>query len=143
MERVRDADTGVDRANAPDFALGASIFSRDITNARSLAARIKTGFVLINDLIVPTADPRLPFGGIKASGFGTTRGNEGLLEMSFPHVIAVRRSDQHPHFDEPGPEDTSLFTAYIRAAHGRNRFGALRELLRALIAKARNRRPHP
>ena len=140
IERVRDDTAAVYRANDADFALGASIFSRDLTRARTLAAQIKTGFVLINDLIVPTADPRMPFGGVKASGFGTTRGEEGLLEMTFPHVVALRRGRAHPHFDEPDPGDAHLFSAYIRAAHGRRRFAAIREFLNALIDKAKSRK---
>src|SRR6476469_9711368 len=117
------------RSNAADFALGASIFSRDIARARSLAARIKTGFVLINDLIAPTADSRLPFGGVQASGFGTTRGEEGLLEMTFPHVVALRRGNSHPHFAQSEPGDAKFFSSYIRAVHGRSRtrFRALRD----------------
>ena len=140
IERVRDDTAAVYRMNDADFALGASIFSRDIDRARALAAQIKTGFVLINDLIVPTADPRMPFGGVKASGFGTTRGEEGLLEMTFPHVVALRRGRAHPHFDEPDPGDAHLFSAYIRAAHGRRRFAAIREFLSALIDKAKSRK---
>jgi hypothetical protein len=107
-----------------------------------LAARIKTGFVLINDLIVPTADPRMPFGGVKASGFGSTRGNEGLLEMTFPHVVAIRRGNSHRHFDEGSADDARLFSSYIRATHGpgRERLGAIRDLVRALIAKAKSRK---
>ena len=139
IERVRDEAAAMQRANAADFALGASVFSRDVANARALATQIKTGFVLINDLIVPTADPRMPFGGVKASGFGTTRGDEGLLEMTFPHVVAIRRGRSHPHFDEPGENDTRLFSAYIRAAHGRSRLTAICELLRALIDKTKSR----
>lgn len=141
LERVCDETAVLDRANAGDYGLGASIFSRDVAKARRLAACIHTGFVLINDLIVPTADPRMPFGGVKASGFGTTRGDEGLLEMTFPHVVAVRRGRMHPHFAEPAPDDAHLFTAYIRAVHGRKRFSALRTLLRALMAKAKSRTP--
>ncbi len=137
IERVRDDTAAVLRANAADFALGASIFSRDIAKARALAAQIKTGFVLINDLIVPTADPRMPFGGVRASGFGTTRGDEGLLEMTHPHVVAIRRGRLHPHFDEPAPDDAHLFTAYIRAAHGRSRLAAIPAFLRALIANSK------
>ena len=137
---VRDDAEAVARVNAADFALGASIFSRDVGKAHTLAARIKTGFVLINDLIVPTADPRMPFGGVKASGFGTTRGDEGLLEMTFPHVVAERHGRAHPHFDEPAPGDARLFAAYIRAAHGRRRFAAIRDLLGALIAKIKTRK---
>jgi acyl-CoA reductase-like NAD-dependent aldehyde dehydrogenase len=142
IERVRDEAAAARRANATDFALGASIFSRDIARARSLAARIKTGFVLINDLIAPTADPRLPFGGVKASGFGTTRGDEGLLAMTFPHVVAVRRGTSHPHFDETVPEDAKLFSSYIRAAHGRRRkrFSAIRDFIGALPGKIKNRK---
>lgn len=141
IERVRDDAAALQRANAADSALGASIFSRNIAKARTLAAQIKTGFVLINDLIVPTADPRMPFGGVKASGFGTTRGDEGLREMTFPHVVAIRSGRLHPHFDEPAPDDARLFTAYIRAAHGRHRFAAIRKLLRALIDKTKIRKP--
>ena len=143
IERVHDEEAAVHRANDADFALGASIFSRDVARARTLAARIKTGFVLINDLIAPTADPRMPFGGVKASGFGTTRGDEGLLEMTFPHVIAVRHGRAHPHFDEPASGDAQLFSAYIRAAHGTRRFAALRDLFRALIAKFKTRKTRP
>ena len=140
---VRDDAAAVQLANDADFALGASIFSRDIVKARTLAAQIKTGFVLINDLIVPTADPRMPFGGVKASGFGTTRGDEGLIEMTFPHVVAIRHGRSHPHFDEPAPGDAQLFSAYIRAAHGRRRFAAIRDLLGALIAKIKTRKTRP
>ena len=140
IERVRDEAAAVQCANSADFALGATIFSRDIAKARALAAQLKTGFVLVNDLIVPTADPRMPFGGVKASGFGSTRGDEGLLEMTFPHVVAIRRGRAHQHFDEPAADDAQLFSAYIRAAHGRSRLAAIRELISALIAKAKSRK---
>ena len=135
LDTFRDEEDALDYIHSASFALGASIFSRDITRARTLAARIKTGFVLINDLIVPSADPRMPFGGVKASGFGSTRGNEGLLEMTFPHVVAVSRGNSHRHFDEIGADDARLFSSYIRAAHGRGRerFGAIVDLVRELI----------
>ena len=85
----------------------------------------------------------MPFGGVKTSGFGTTRGDEGLLEMTFPHVIAVRHGRAHPHFDEPASGDAQLFSAYIRAAHGTRRFTAFRDLFRALIAKFKTRKTRP
>jgi len=142
-ESVRDDAEAVACVNAAAFALGASIFSRDIAKASALAAQIKTGFVLINDLIVPTADPRMPFGGVKASGFGSTRGDEGLLEMTFPHVVAIRHGRSRPHFDDPAQDDAQFVSAYIRAAHGRSRFAAIRTLLGALIAKIKNRKTRP
>ncbi len=140
IERVQDEAEAVALINSADFALGACIFSRDIAKARALAGRIGTGFVLINDLIVPTADPRMPFGGKRASGFGATRGDEGLLEVTFPHVVAIRRGRFHAHFDEPAANDGRLFSAYIRAAHGSHRFAAMRELLRALADRVTSRK---
>jgi hypothetical protein len=129
-------------ASAAPFGLGVSIFSRDIAKACALAARIKSGFVLINDLIVPTADPRMPFGGVKASGFGVTRGEEGLLEMTFPHVVAVRRGKWRPHFDELGADAAQLFSSYLLAVHGKGgrRLGALRELVSVSISNSRYRK---
>lgn len=122
------------------YALGATIFSRNGAAARALASRVRAGFVIINDLIVPTADPRLPFGGRGRSGFGTTRGKEGLLEMTVPKVISVRRSRSHLHLDQPQAGDTALFAAYIRATHGhgwRKRFSAIAEICRSI--RRRNR----
>ncbi|RYD37243.1 MAG: aldehyde dehydrogenase family protein, partial [Verrucomicrobiaceae bacterium] len=135
VQTVRDADAAVALVNAADFALGAAIFSRDPASAHRVASRLRTGFVTINDLIVPTADPRMPFGGVKASGFGTTRGAEGLLEMTFPHVIAVRRGNMHQHFDEPSVGDAAFFSAWMRAVHGRHRVRALPGLFRAILTK--------
>ncbi len=115
------------------FGLGASIFSADEKAARALARQLPTGFVTINDLIAPTADPRFPFGGIRASGFGTTRGAEGLREMTFSHVVAVRHGSWLPHLDAPREGDEQIFAAYGRLAHGRvrDRLRALRAFLRA------------
>ena len=139
LRRFSGAEEARQLASTP-MALGASIFSRDVAAAEALAAEFQTGFVTINDLIAPTADPRMPFGGVKASGFGTTRGAEGLLEMTFPHVVATRRGRARPHFDEPGADDAQLFTAYIGAAHGAGfgpRLASLRALWGALLRKAR------
>lgn len=139
-EKIAGDEAAVAAASAGDFGLGASIFSRDVERAHVLASRLKTGFVLINDLIVPTADPRMPFGGVKASGFGSTRGEEGLREMTFPHVVVIRRGNFHQHFDEPSADDAPLFTAYLRAAHGRHRFAAIRDFISALIDKSKSRK---
>ncbi|MEP6821441.1 MAG: aldehyde dehydrogenase family protein [Chthoniobacterales bacterium] len=140
MESVPSETIALEVANASEFALGASIFSRDVAKAQAAAQRIKTGFVLINDLIAPTADPRMPFGGVKASGFGTTRGEEGLLELTFPHVVAVRRRGRHPHLEEPGANDAQLFSSYLQAVHGEGlqRFGAARSLMRALLDRIKS-----
>ncbi|NHN89516.1 aldehyde dehydrogenase family protein [Acetobacter sp. LMG 1627] len=72
------------------YALGASIFGPE-EDARLLARRLPVGSICINDLIIPTADPRLPFAGAHSSGYGTTRGPEGLLAVTRPVVTSSRR----------------------------------------------------
>ncbi len=129
---VRDDADALELANLNEHGLGASIFSSDEKAAQALAAQLRTGFVTINDLIVPTADPRFPFGGVGASGFGITRGAEGLLEMTYAHVVATRRTKFLPHLEEPQEQDAELFETYLTLAHGRGwraRWSALRRLV--------------
>jgi aldehyde dehydrogenase (NAD+) len=125
--------------NESDYGLGASIFARDLKAARRLARRLRTGFVTINDIIVPTADPRVPFGGTKASGFGTTRGVEGLLEMTFPHVVATRRDKRAWHYDPVTPADRNLLSGLVTALHGRTkqRVIAIGIIIKAVMARVR------
>ncbi len=121
-----------------DFGLGASIFSRDEQRAAALGKRMQTGFVTINDLIVPTADPRMPFGGLRKSGFGVTRGAEGLREMTHPHVVATRRGKTRAHFQPLIDSDAELVSSYIAAAHSEKfatRWRAARRVLRLLMSR--------
>ena len=131
---VADDHEAVLRLNRCPFALGASIFTRDESVAPELAARINAGTVSVNDLIVPTADPRLPFGGCKRSGFGATRGAEGLLELTRPKVVTLTRGAFRPAFDPPQPGDADLIGYYLRVAHGR----CFQTRLRSLISLIRN-----
>ncbi len=94
------------------YALGASIFGPE-AEARDLARRIPAGSVCINDLIMPTADPRLPFGGRGHSGFGVTRGAEGLLEMTVVKTVSLRRGAFRPHLAATGPGDAARYAALI------------------------------
>lgn len=139
IESVKDDATAVARANASPYGLGASIFSSNIGRAQRLAMQLRTGVVLINDMIVPTADPCLPFGGIKASGYGVTRGVEGLLEMTAPHVVITRRRNLR-HLQGIRAEDASFFAGYLRAVHGRGGLTGIFELLGFLAENWRKRR---
>lgn len=138
-----DAEALALAARCP-YALGASVFGSEPA-ARRLAERVRAGVVVINDLIVPTADPRLPFGGRGASGFGVTRGPEGLLELTVPKSIVVRRGRIRRHYDPPSPAQARLLSAWLRAAHGGSIGGRLRavvDLVRAGRALAsRNETP--
>jgi len=127
---VGDDAEAVTRANDCPYALGASVFSRDESAARAVADALNAGVVTINDLIVPTADARMPFGGRKRSGFGVTRGPEGLIELTTPKVVTISRSKFRPALEPPHPKDEAMFQAYLELTHGRG-FG---RRLRALIA---------
>ena len=98
------------------YALSASNFG-PIEDALRLVRFVSAGFVSINDLIVPTADPRLPFGGRGESGFGVTRGNEGLLEMTFPKVVSTRLGSWLPHAKLPEPSDEELLDGLLQFSH--------------------------
>ena len=138
---VANDDEAVTRANDCSFALGASVFTRDQTAARQLAARLNAGVVSINDLIVPTADAQVPFGGRRRSGFGVTRGAEGLLELTAPKVVTVSRSKFRPAFDPPHPKDEAMFQAYLQLTHGRSlcqRARALLALLKSLSGRTKH-----
>jgi acyl-CoA reductase-like NAD-dependent aldehyde dehydrogenase len=138
---VADDHEALLRANDCPFALAASIFTRDETTGRALAGRINAGVVTINDLILPTADARLPFGGQKRSGFGVTRGAEGLLDLTRPKVVTLSRSRFRPAFEAPRAGDEALFEAYVNLTQGRgfrSRCRSLLSLIRTLLARSKS-----
>lgn len=77
--RVKDADEAIRLANDSAFGLGASIWSRDIAGAQKLARRVESGQVFINAMVA--SDPRLPFGGVKRSGYGRELSGFGIREL--------------------------------------------------------------
>jgi len=115
---VADDLEAVTRANDCPFGLTASIFSDDESATRSLASQIHVGVVTINDLFVPTADARLPFGGRGRSGFGVTRGAEGLLELTTPKVVTVSRGRFRPALEPAQAGDENIFQSYLQFSHG-------------------------
>jgi acyl-CoA reductase-like NAD-dependent aldehyde dehydrogenase len=140
---VADEEEAFRLADEGPFGLGASIFGEPL-RAQALAGRIRAGGVVVNDLIAPTADPRLPFGGRGQSGFGVTRGAEGLLEMTTPKVVSLAAAGPRLHY-VPLDQDDDLGTAvaYLKAAHGRTlgeRVAALPRLAGGLARWARRRR---
>jgi acyl-CoA reductase-like NAD-dependent aldehyde dehydrogenase len=72
-------------ANITDFGLSAAVWSRDLVKARRVAGEIESGMVFVNDFT--RTDPRAPFGGFKASGYGRELGASGALELTNPKVI--------------------------------------------------------
>jgi len=79
MIRAKDEADAIRLANESPFGLGASLWTRDRGRAERLAARIEAGAVFVNGLV--KSDPRLPFGGIKRSGYGRELSEYGIREF--------------------------------------------------------------
>jgi succinate-semialdehyde dehydrogenase/glutarate-semialdehyde dehydrogenase len=74
--RVADLDEAIERANASQFGLGSSVWTRDLHRAREAAARIEAGYTWINSRT--KVYDELPFGGWKSSGYGKEHGEEAF-----------------------------------------------------------------
>ncbi|MCB1390397.1 MAG: aldehyde dehydrogenase family protein [Rhodobacteraceae bacterium] len=85
-----DADiaTLANAANATEYGLSASVWTRDLANAHRLARRIRSGTVKIN--AGPALDSALPFGGMKHSGWGRENGREGVLAFTELKTVAMK-----------------------------------------------------
>jgi succinate-semialdehyde dehydrogenase/glutarate-semialdehyde dehydrogenase len=77
--RARNADEAVELANQSRYGLGASIWTSDPARAEALAVEIEAGSVFVNGIV--KSDPRLPFGGIKSSGYGRELADVGIREF--------------------------------------------------------------
>lgn len=122
---VDNADEALEFSSRNYYSLGATIFG-DPTLAAQFARRVSAGVIVINDLIVPTADPRVPFGGRKLSGFGTTRGEEGLLEFTAVKAVVTQKAERLRHLEPQPVNADELFLAFLSASH---RSGRRRRLL--------------
>jgi succinate-semialdehyde dehydrogenase/glutarate-semialdehyde dehydrogenase len=90
--RVADADEAVEVANDSDFGLGASVWTNDLERGKEIAARVESGMVFVNSIVF--SDARLPFGGMKRSGYGRELGDYGIRE--FVDVKSVAVHGVHP-----------------------------------------------
>lgn len=77
--RANDEAHAVDLANASPYGLGGNVWTRDISRGEAIAAQIETGAVFINGMTA--SDPRLPFGGVKLSGYGRELSDVGMREF--------------------------------------------------------------
>ncbi len=87
---ANDEKEAITIANDSKFGLGASIWTQDLDKAETLSSMIESGIVTVNSVVV--SDPRVPFGGVKSSGFGRELSRYGMLE--FVNIKSIRFYDQ-------------------------------------------------
>lgn len=130
--RVDKIQQAVPIVNGCPYRLAAAVFG-PADEATKMAEDLEVGSVTVNDLVMPTADPRLPFGGRGDSGFGVTRGGEGLLAMTVPRVISRRRGRFALHLTPRRPYDVQALLAALQILHA----GSLSQRLRGVVQMIR------
>jgi succinate-semialdehyde dehydrogenase/glutarate-semialdehyde dehydrogenase len=86
--RVNDEEAAIALANDSDFGLGGSVFTKDVARGKRVATQVDTGMMFINN--IDWSDAGLPFGGIKASGYGRELGNMGIQEFVNKKLVRTR-----------------------------------------------------
>src|SRR2546422_10321172 len=85
--RVKDAEDALRVANDTDFGLGSNIWTSDVERGKKLAEKVEAGLVFINGMVA--SDARLPFGGVKRSGYGRELSEYGIKEFTNIQTVWV------------------------------------------------------
>lgn len=122
VRTVRNVEEAVTLANASDFGLASTVYSRH--RGVEIARLLRAGATSVNSVLAFAAISALPFGGVGESGIGRIHGEPGLREFSRPHSIARQR------FPIPGMKllsfdrtatTTAIIGAVVRLRHGLHR----------------------
>ena len=129
LYRFHDEADAISRANAGEYGLNASIYSRDTKRARVIARQIKCGTVNINEAFGATfASIDSPMGGMRESGMGRRQGSEGVLRYTesqsvgvqklirFAPMFGMKRRDLREGDDRQPPPDEEAGTRLMAAS---------------------------
>ena len=88
ISKISTAEQAIKIANNSEYGLGGSVWTRDTEKGKQIATQIETGAVFINDMT--KSDPRLPFGGVKKSGYGIELSKYGIREFVNMKTIVIK-----------------------------------------------------
>lgn len=129
--RADDEDDAVRLANATEFGLSASVWTRDLDRGRRVARRLEAGTVTVNDHLYTYALNETPWGGVKTSGHGLTHGTWGLMDVTRAKHLHVGRARRDLWWF-PYPDDQAeLMADGLKAMYGKG-LGRLAKLPKML-----------
>jgi succinate-semialdehyde dehydrogenase/glutarate-semialdehyde dehydrogenase len=88
--RVEDEDEALELANSSQYGLGASVWTDDLERGERLTGRIEAGMTFVNSLV--RSNPRLPFGGVKKSGYGRELSADGIREFTNKKTVWIQEA---------------------------------------------------
>jgi acyl-CoA reductase-like NAD-dependent aldehyde dehydrogenase len=89
--RAQDSEEALRLANNSVYGLGSAVWTSDLAAGEAFATRLEAGHTAVNGMTV--SDPRLPFGGVKASGYGRELSHQGLFEFVNFHAVVVNSAE--------------------------------------------------